>query len=271
MQLLWSKKIYAQDPWEPKFKGVFSDKGPGIIFYYMDGGSIKSIYVHNGKSDVLFQEQEEVALPLPQHWTIVTQEETSYLLCGEQICIDLGKRAIVNPVPEKLRQAYRKQQVPPKHFEDDIFVFNEYQIEHKGEWGYSCKKNNKIIWSFSGKGYLHTDICRWHDYVYFGTAGYGGYFYILDINNGRPILSLCTGGTSVVKRCGSRCYLYTAGKRPQLLGVALSDGHIFDTVDLPGKVTDYSALGLCNHEIYAVSFEYKKGTLVNAILSCISY
>ncbi len=155
---------------------------------------------------------------------------------------------------------------------EDSFVFDEYQISHKGEWGYSCKKDGVEIWQFSGRGYLYTDILRISDKIFFGTAGFGGYFYILNLSTGNPILSLRTGGTTVVKQCGALCYLYTGvgGRKSRLACLNVSDGRILEDIELPGTASDDSVLKLHENNVYTVTFQYKECYVENAILSCIS-
>ena len=136
---------------------------------------------------------------------------------------------------------------------------NEYQVRHKGEWGYICQKDGQDIWTFGGRGYLYTDMQREGDNLYFGTAGAGGYFYILNIHTGVPILSLRTGGTTVIQRRGSHAYLYTGvgQRKSQLICVDLISGNILDEMELPGIASDVRVLGLWEDCIYTMTFEYK--------------
>lgn len=272
MRLIWSRKLYIQNPWEPKFRGVFSHCKSEISFYYMDGNMVMGVCGCTGNPIVLTKQTHEQKIPLPRYWAIVEKEGERYLLCGADVAISLEKNHPVNPVPEDLRNIYLKQQTSSKHFIEDSFVFDEYQISHKGEWGYSCKKDDVEIWRFSGRGYLYTDIFRRSDQIYFGTAGSGGYFYILNISTGNSILSLRTGGTTVIKQRGACCYLYTdVGRRKSRLAcVNLSDGRILEDIELPGTASVDSVLGLHEDSIYTITFQFKKGAVENAVLSCIS-
>lgn len=272
MRLIWSRKLYTQDPWEPYFRGVFSYRKSGISFYYEDGGAVKCICGCTDTPATLLQPSREHRIPLPHHWMIVEQEGERYLLCGEEAAIHLGPNLPISPVPDGLCREYRRQQMPASHFVEDSFTFEEYQIRHKGEWGYSCQKNGTEIWKFVGHGYLYTGMFRKADHLYFGTAGAGGYFYILDIHTGVPVLSLRTGGTTVILQRGSCGYLYTGvgKKKSQLICVDFSSGEIMDEIELPGTVSSYSVLGLWEDCIYTVTFQYKKGCVINAVFSCIS-
>lgn len=154
---------------------------------------------------------------------------------------------------------------------EDPFVFGEYQISHQQEWGYSCKKDGIEIWKFSGRGYLYTEIFKRSDQIYFGTAGLGGYFYILNINTGNPILKLRTGGTTVIKQCGDYVYLYTdvGRKKSGLACVNLSDGKILEDIELPGAASIDSVLEVYENKAYTITFQYKNNAVEHAVLSCI--
>lgn len=272
MKLIWSRELCIQDPWEPKFHGIFSHCESGVSFYYMDSNMVMSICGCAGNPVVLATQTNEMKIPLPRYWVVAENEGEDYLLCGEKVAISLQKNLLVHPAPEGLRNVYWKLQTSSEHLVEDSFVFDEYQISHKGEWGYSCKKDGVEIWQFSGRGYLYTDILRIYDKIFFGTAGFGGYFYILNLSTGNPILSLRTGGTTVIKQRGDLFYIYTGvGKRKSKLAcINASDGRILEDIELPGIASCESVLELHENSIYTVTFQYKKGYVENAILSCIS-
>ena len=205
---------------------------------------------------------------------IIKQDDALFLLCGEQIAIELKTGRSKIPAPDNLQSEYQRRKPSPEHFVEDSFVLNEYQVRHKGEWGYICQKDGQDIWTFGGRGYLYTDMQREGDNLYFGTAGAGGYFYILNIHTGVPILSLRTGGTTVIQRRGSHAYLYTGvgQRKSQLICVDLISGSILDEIELPGIASDRSALGMRENHVYTITFTYKKryGAVKDALYSCIA-
>ena len=38
MKLVWSQKLYLQDPWKPALEGVFFYQKSGVSFYFKDAG-----------------------------------------------------------------------------------------------------------------------------------------------------------------------------------------------------------------------------------------
>ena len=271
MKLIWSRNLYIQNPWEPKFRGVFSHCKSDISFYYMDGSTVMMVCGCVGNPIALTGKTNGLKIPLPRYWAIVEAKKERYLMCGDGIAINLEKNIPIAPASEDLRNIYQKYLVSSKHFVEDPFVFGEYQISHQQEWGYSCKKDGIEIWKFSVRAYLHTEIFKISDQIYFGTAGLGGYFYILNINTGNPILKLRTGGTTVIKQCGDYVYLYTdvGRKKSGLACVNLSDGKILEDIELPGAASIDSGLEVYENKAYTITFQYKNNAVEHAVLSCI--
>lgn len=277
MKLVWSQKLYLQDPWKPALEGVFFYQKSGVSFYFKDAGAVKCVCGCTNMPSVLFRpEARQLCIPLPRNWQVVNQVSDNFLMCNEEIAINLMNGVLINPVPDSMLREYRRKRLPDKHFEEDSFTLGEYQIRHKGQWGYICQKGGTDIWKFAGRAYLHTDMQREGDNLYFGTAGAGGYFYILNIHTGVPILSLRTGGTTVIQRRGSHAYLYTGvgQRKSQLICVDLISGNILDEMELPGIASDDRVLGLWEDCIYTMTFEYKSkryyDQVKNVIYSCIA-
>ena len=90
---------------------------------------------------VLFRpEARQLCIPLPRNWQVVNQVGDNFLMCNEEIAINLMNGVLINPVPDSMLREYRRKRLPDKHFEEDSFTLGEYQIRHKGQWGYICQK-----------------------------------------------------------------------------------------------------------------------------------
>lgn len=276
MKLIWTRELDVQNPWEPDFHGVFFYQESGIPFYYKDEHLVRCVHGQMDEPEILFEGKQGISPPLPHDWMIIKQDDALSLLCGERIAIELKTGRSKIPAPDNLQSEYQRRKPSPEHFVEDSFVLNEYQVRHKGEWGYICQKDGQDIWKFGGRGYLYTDLRREGNNLYFGTAGAGGYFYILNIHTGVPILSLRTGGTTVIQRRGSHAYLYTGvgQRKSQLICVDLISGNILDEMELPGIASDDRVLGLWEDCIYTMTFEYKSkryyDQVKNVIYSCIA-
>ena len=120
--------------------------------------------------------------------------ELSEITFDNAIGTQIGCESNLEDIPQNERLYYTRK--PPEHYELDDFVFGDYTIIHKGEWGYVCTKNNNVLWKKSLRGYLYTDIIRKDNRIIFGTSGYGGHFYCLDIDSGEIVFDFNTKGTS---------------------------------------------------------------------------
>lgn len=264
MKLLWSKPVPMDNPWEPYYAGVFCKTGDKVHFLYKDGRSIAVLAEDSeGVENV---SAGEYPIPLPRQWILTENGNQEKLLLNEELLLDIsGFEIITSRDPEE----YRSLRQPEKYYEEASFSYDGYTISHSGYFGYQCEKDGQSLWVFRGQGYLYTDICFREDRVFFGTAGQGGYFYVLDMNTGNSLAKIKTGGTASFVTVGDRCYVLSNGKTAKLLCVDLTDGSICGEAELPGKASVYSRLRLIDGRIHAITFSRKKDILHNAIWNCI--
>ena len=142
---------------------------------------------------------------------------------------------------------------------DEIYYFDDYAISHKSEWSYVCKQDGKEIWTFKGYAWRYTCIERYGDNIYFGTAGQGGYFYLLNLHTGEPLVKLKTGGSvNIYARQENKLYLLQQEKKAYLVCVDLNDGTILERLELPGTVKDECAVKLIGNTVHAVTLFFHK-------------
>ena len=98
MKLIWSRNLYIQNPWEPKFRGVFSHCKSDISFYYMDGSTVMMVCGCVGNPIALTGKTNGLKIPLPRYWAIVEAKKERYLMCGDGIAINLEKNVPIAPV-----------------------------------------------------------------------------------------------------------------------------------------------------------------------------
>lgn len=269
MILLWSKAINSHNPWEPNYNGCFYATTDDVLFLYEDWNDLCALPRSKDTADVIYSSSSESCLELPYSWIMVDEADTSYLFFAQDRAIDLSIMTVTNDLPNPVLSKYRAKIKPQAYYEESPFYFGEYCISHKGMSGYICTKNGNPIWEFKGQAYLYTDIQRWNNCVYFGTAGKGGYVYILDIDTGEALAKIKTGGTSSIVRFKNLCYFLGNNKKATLFCVDLTNGNIVQEIALPGKATTYSRVQLIDNHIHVITFEYKGNTLKNAVWSCI--
>ncbi|MBP3660681.1 MAG: hypothetical protein J6I89_04765 [Oscillospiraceae bacterium] len=234
MRLIESVTIQHGNPWEPELDGLFLDRNGGVMFCFMEGWSVVA-QSEDGSKEVWYTAPEGERLELPYHWT--------------------GAAKGAAPM---LRTWW------PSNTE--IYYFEDYTISHTSQWSYVCKKAKETVWKFKGYAWRYTTIERFGENIYFGTAGQGGYFYLLNLHNGEALLKLKTGGTvNIYARRENRLYLLQQEKKAYLVCIDLSDGTILERLELPGKAHQDSAIRLIGDTIHCVTFTYKGGPVKEAL------
>ena len=83
------------------------------------------------------------------------------------------------------------------HSDKKTYIFGDYAVYMASPFTMECcsKTTGTVIWKQKISAYLYTDIEEKNGMLYFGTAGKGGHFYGLSLQDGNVIFSYNTGGT----------------------------------------------------------------------------
>lgn len=256
MNLLWSIPIPCGNPWEPQFQGYFIRHNGKPLFFYQDEG-VCAVSRVNGRPHILSLPQVP-GVSLPQNWQLHEELEPPLLLLTEQYAVDLqALRVLCHERPLEKKPACPSWQL------------GEYRISYNAETLLTCTKNGKQMWQFRMKAYLYTPVRQWQDLIFFGTAGHGGYLYILRLETGEVVAAIKTGGTVHIAQDEGWCYVLANAPGARLLKVDMRTGSIAEEVRLPGKA-QYSSLRLMDGEVHAITYLYKAGRLTQAVWSCTS-
>jgi len=258
VELLWGKQIKMEAMWEPELSGVFSKSDEGVTFFFHGSGSILALPSDRREASMIHTFPPNEEYKLPGKWIVVNDESSSFLFPSGNCAIEMNSCTVLDQIPEHVYLAYKKQLRPLYYYEEADFVYNEYTISHKGFCGYICKKNGIQQWYFRGQAYLYTEIYFWENRIIFGTSGNGGYLYILDLNTGKPVAAVKTGGTENFILRDNRCFVLSNEKTAQLLCLDLADGSVISKCNLPGKATSNSRLALIDEVFHAITFYYRK-------------
>ena len=234
MKLTESMAIQHENPWEPELDGLFINRDGAVKFCYKENRSVVAQYL-DGTREIWYTAPEGERLELPYDWT-----------------------GAAKGVPPMLRTWQPS--------EKEIYDFDGYEISHTSQWSYVCKKAGEEVWKFKGYAWRFTAIEQYGDNIYFGTAGQGGYFYLLDLHTGEPLLKLKTGGTVYLSaRRENRLYLLQQDRKAHLVCIDLEDGTILERLELPGKVNQHSAIRLIGDTVHCVTFRYQGGPVKEAL------
>lgn len=272
MKLKESIYIESANPWPPEYHGFFCKIKGSIGFIFAERQTVKLLFKGSSSPDTIYCPSEGKKLHLPEKWVLVENEKGQFLFLDSTVAIDMQSMRVMQEFPNSIIEEYNKQLKPNGYYESQIFQFEEYTVAHKGPWGYICTKNGQKVWSFSGHAYLYTDIMCWKKHLYFGTAGYGGYFYVLDLESGAVLTKIKTGGTAEIVRVDNLCYILSNANNSKLLCIDLCDGTLKDELVLPGKASEHSALRMIENHLHTITFvsDKRNGSLKHAVWNCVS-
>lgn len=131
--------------------------------------------------------------------------------------------------------------IPQKRIFNDakVYSFGDKEVFMQSPFMMSCqdKQNQKTLWKYKLSAYLYTQVEEYNDILYFGTAGKGGYFYGVSLNNGQTVFSYNTGQTVHFVRSGERIIISDKKQKPILIN-ALT-GEIIHSLDIGKYTIDY--------------------------------
>lgn len=131
--------------------------------------------------------------------------------------------------------------IPQKRIFNDakVYSFGDKEVFMQSPFMMSCrdKQNQKTLWKYKLSAYLYTEVENYNDILYFGTAGKGGYFYGVSLNNGQTVFSYNTGQTVHFVRSGERIIISDKKQKPILIN-ALT-GEIIHSLDIGKYTIDY--------------------------------
>lgn len=228
MKLIDSVKIPSERALAWDFDGLFLKRDGTVKFCFWDRNSVVAVTAE-GEREVWYTPEEGEMLPGPSRWDNACPGYPPML----------NSRGTVDNTTE-------------------VYYFDDLAISHKSEWSYVCKRGEEPVWTFKGYAWRYTNIERYGDNIYFGTAGQGGYFYLLELRTGKPLLKLKTGGSvNIYARRDNLLYLLQQEKKAYLLCIDLNDGTILERLELPGTVNDACAVMLLGDTVHAVTLFYK--------------
>lgn len=273
MNVLWNKKIEIENLWLPSNFGIFFKQDERVAYFFRRSfwqtEGLFSILDNETEPKMLYSSVQDEMLPLPSNWEIVETLQDPFLLVSEDCGLNLKSNVFSHKIPEQLQIAYRQQHLPSKYYVEEPKHLGEFTIHHKGNWGYICMKEHAKVWEFTGRAYLYTEMMRWKDRLFFGTGGYGGYFYVLDINNGLPLASIKTGGTRSFAHVDNVCYVLKNEKKAKLLCIDLSNGKTMAECELPGVAALDSRIAMIDNHIHVITFNFLRSEPVGFTWSCV--
>ena len=98
------------------------------------------------------------------------------------------------------------------------YRFGDYVLHMASDWKLECRsaQTDTVLWILRLTSYLYTELEEQNGILYFGTAGKGGFFYGVSLNNGQVIFKWDTGHTTRIV-WGNDCVIITDRKGNMVL------------------------------------------------------
>lgn len=248
--------IPSENQWAWAFEGYFTQQNSQPLFIFRDQ-SVCAVSRVDGQPHTVYAPFIP-DLPISKNWQLREDLNSPLLLLTDKSAIDLQTFKIVpHDYTLQKRSAY------------PCWDLGEYHIDYNAITLLSCTKNGAKAWQFRMRAYLYTPIYQWNDLIFFGTAGHGGYLYILRLDTGDVIAAIKTGGTVCIAQEGLYCYVLANAPKAKLLKLLLDSGSIAEEVPLPGKA-QYSSLRLMNGEVHAITYVFRNNQLSQALWNCVA-
>ena len=199
---------------------------------------------------------------IPAYWQ-TSKADSNVIICGKSLVFYKDTLTPSCSPSKKIMEEYRAN---PYHLTDDPFLFGNYRIDHKGHFGFRCtevQSGNKI-WETTLNGYLYHDVVFFPETnsILFCTAGHGGGVYSIDIEIGKKLFEVKTGGTRDIVIYKNTGYCYRLGKSGSLLEFDIRSGNV--TKEHPLHEVDlHSPLQAINNSILCtISRKTKNGVFI---------
>ena len=269
MHLDWCYK-YAENTrgqlFEFLLRGVVCvEKKQATLYYEAAGGVGVCSITKDGvdRNEVIPFPREACSSGLPYSDWFITEDAPGLLVLGRDSNLALDRDSlsfVTSPANSKAVAIEREKQRHAWTLGTKKYVFGEYVIAPLGAKSYVCYKNSGLAWKLSKcKGYLYTPIELFgNNRLFWGTDGYGGAFYIVNLFSGSVETEIPTGGTSIIVGSGSIRYVLLRGKKSKLAKVDLESGTVLETVEVFGSATDNSQMFMMDGAIYVSTFTHFK-------------
>ena len=223
MNVLWEIDLAPIDS-EWDLYGKFFSHAASNYFLYKRNNNLE-LLCFSDEGIVLRQNTFSNCAPdIPAFWQ-VSNADNHVIVCGNNLAFYIDTLTLSTNPPVTILEGYRAN---PHHLTDDSFCFGDRIISHRGAFGYRCTKvgSRNKIWDITLNGYLYRDVVFFAktNSVLFCTAGHRGSVYSVDIESGRMLFEVKTGGTKDIVIVEEALYCYRLGKAGRLLEVNLNTG-----------------------------------------------
>ena len=278
MRLEWSRQYIEGDLWTPSCCGIYLHNSNGILFFALNHGSVNGFLVCEDGIDEVYKSTDNRKAKIPGKWLSV--EDNHYLMFSEDFCISLDTFEECDTIPPSFVSAFRNQE--KRRLKDLLFLdgysftAGDYVIRRSGAFTYHCFFKGERKWALKTQGYLYTPIREYKGKLLIGTAGQGGRFYEVSLDNGDVVSEYNTGGTCEICYRNGIAYFPVLGRESKLVSVSLEDGIFLGELSLRGGTSIESRMYIDHDKLFISTYEFKTKTAyrdcrpARGFINCIS-
>ncbi|MFV0482000.1 MAG: hypothetical protein ACK5LP_08445 [Campylobacteraceae bacterium] len=193
---------------------------------------------------------------LPNSWKFFIQNSELFLFVGFVLHVKKQK------VEKESSISFEEFKIVDKYDFKDRYI--TYNMASKLE----CfdKSLQKSLWKLKIKGYLYTKIGHIEDFIYFGSAGKSGAFYLVNIKNGEVICEFINGGASEFAWTGNSVIL--KDKKGNLTKINPFKNEILEILPLKNRLDDYATFVTYKDKIFTRVYNQKQNAIDILCLTC---
>lgn len=216
--------------------------GAKIVVFKIDFNT-KSV----SQKSISFSYNKKKSFDSTKDWIFFTENDNLMLYVG--LTLNVSKSEII--IAED-KQKFEKFSI--KH----SYSFDDKRLNHNQRSTLECfdSKNNQLIWKQNLKGYLYTYITKKENLIFFGTAGKGGAFYCINIDNGKILVEFNNGDAS--EFAWSKNNIIIKDKKGNLVKLNPVNGEIIETLKLKEKIYPYAPIYLNDSKIFTRVYNDKE-------------
>lgn len=242
--IIWKNKLfYAFETFD---KSTISKRG-----LYGTKICVLEIDLKNNETEYkeysLSYNRQKVIRSRSENWKFIVTENVLKLNIGLVLIISNNE---IQPTNEQIKL-------------EEFNIKSEYRFENKIiNYNQRSKlecfdiKSRQLIWEQKIKGYIYTQIEQKENLLFFGTAGKGGAFYCINLDNGEKLIEYNNGDASQFSWYKEDIII--KDKKGNLAKINAKNGETIEELKLKNKISYYAPILVDGNKTYVRIFDKKE-------------
>lgn len=191
--------------------------------------------------------RQKAILSHSKNWKFIATENVLKLDIGLVLIISTNEIQITNE-QTKLEEFNIKSEY---QFENKVIKYNQ-----RSKLECFDVSSRKLIWEQKIKGYIYTQIEQKENLLFFGTAGKGGAFYCINLENGEKCTEYNNGDASEFSWYNESIII--RDKNGNLAKINAKNGKTIEELKLKNKISYYAPILVDGNKTYVRIFDKKE-------------